>query len=461
MRGAFPADRLVDTLRRELDARAARDASLRARLVAAETRLAARVLLDQRTAATLAELRAELDRLRGLLQAKQSARRAADEVAVELAAERERRLAAERRAVDLERELSGQRARSRDAYDAIEDLRSSLERLRPATAPTAPVESVEPPDAAAGAGVPGGEQVQPDRLSDALSRLRESVPPPEPNDDPPPVAAAPAGPADVALAPVASALLASGAAASALPPLPIAGGPTLHGAFRRLVRSDPDGAGRLLLELVALQRVAYPHPISYDLVLGPGNGCVRVTAGRSGFAVERSGAARTRDEVDFRVTGSPARVARLLAAHGIWRRISLRVARVRGRRHGLSALDALLALPLDLARLRDSGAALSAASLLRLAAAMIDPACTAGERFVIAHREGDQTAAATYLAVRDGRVPAVTVTAPEGRVATTVTGRPDQLLALLAGLDEPDVAVEGDRGPLDTLLGWILRAQRA
>jgi hypothetical protein len=398
-----PVPGLVDTLRRELDARAAGEAGLRSRLVAAETRLAARVLLDQRTTATLHELREELGRLTGAL-----------------ARERAARQAAERRAGELERRLHGERERSRDAYDAIGELRGALERL---AAPSAAPVAATPPAAVGGATPAPTGPVQVDRLSDALARLRESVATPE-----------------------------TTAVAGA------AGGHTLESAFRRLVKRDADTAGELLLDLLGLQRAAYPHPVAYDLVLGPGRGVVRVTVGDGAPSVERHGAARTREEIDFRVTGTPARIARLLRAHGIWRRLGPRVARVRGRRDGLVALEALLALPLDLAALRDAGATLRAESVLGMVAAMVEPGWTAGERFVIAHR--DSAGRVVYLIARDGRALEVTQTAPPGRIAATVDGPPDALVSVLSGAPSPNARLSGDEGPLASLRAWIANAQR-
>lgn len=425
-----PAHVLVDTLRRELGARAAGEAALRSRLVAAETRLAARVLLDQRTTETLRQLRTELEVLRGALESERGRREAAESRAAELEAERLVGAQAERRAAQLERELGGQRERSRDAYDAIGELRGALERLAtppPPDVPPAPPD-VPPPPRASETGSPAAPgPVRPDRLSDALARLRESVPAPD---------AIPETTGTVSIT---------------------AGGRTLEAAFRRLVKRDADAAGELLLDLLVLQRAAYPHPIAYDLVLGPGRGCVRVTMGEGAPRIERQGAARTREEVDFRVRGEPARIARLLTAHGIWRRVGLRVARVRGRRDGLAALEALLALPLDLVALSDAGATLRAEALLGLVAGMVDPAWTAGERFVIALRDPDGRV--TYLGVRDGRPLQVIRTAPAGRVATTIDGSPDVLVAVLSGAAVPDGHVSGDVGPLESLCTWIKHAQ--
>ncbi len=238
-----------------------------------------------------------------------------------------------------------------------------------------------------------------------------------------------------------------------------AGGRTLEAAFRRLVKRDAAVAGELLLDLLVLQRAAYPHPIAYDLVLGPGRGCVRVTVGEGPPSIERQGAARTREEVDFRVRGEPARIARLLTAHGIWRRLGPRVARVRGRRDGLVALQALLSMPLDLTALRDAGAMLRAEGVLGLVAGMVEPAWTTGESFVIAHR--DPEGVVTYLTVREGRPLAVTRTAPVGRVATTIDGPADVLVGALSGAQPPAGHLSGDEGPLRSLRSWIKRAQHA
>lgn len=423
---------LVDTLRRELDARAGADAALRMRLVTAETRLAARVLLERRTTETLAALRAELDGLRGALQEERARRQVAERLAAELDRERRDRALAERRVARLERDLGGQRERSRDAHDAIAELRGALEQLQrpdPDRGPE-PEPSALPAEAPpTGSEAVAGGLVQPGRLTDALARLRESVEPPE-------------APTPVALT------------------LPGPSGRTLQGPFRRLVKVDADAAGELLLDLLALQRVGYPHPIAYDLVLGPGRGCVRVTVGGEGPpSVELHGAARTREEVDFRVTGPPGRIARLLCAHGIWRRLGPRVARVRGRRDGLAALQALLGLPLDLAGLSRAGAQLRPRSVLALAAGMVAPAWTAGERFVIAHR--DPEGQSVFLAARDGRSLEVLGTAPAGRIATTITGSGPALVRTLTGAGESDAEVIGDEGPLASLRTWIAQAQNA
>ena len=485
-----PADRsgpdgeLVGALRRELHTRAVAEAGLRARTVRAETRLAARVLVERRTTATLRQLGSELDGLRDALEA-----------------ERVRRTAAEGRVAELTGELGGQRERSRDAYAAIGELRGALDRLRPpgaaepsgaeptaaelggAEPPAAEPSGAEPPAAEPPAGggdrpgvggpptssepVVGPGPVVPGRLSDALTRLRETTAPRDPVDEPDAgelvvLAGVSPGTRGSAISQVDAHDVGPPTVGPPTVGRPTVGRPTVERPFRRLARRDADTAGRLLLDLLPLQRAAYPHPVSYDLVLGPGRGCVRVTVGEGAPEVELHGAARSREQVDFQVVGAPAKLARLLIAGPLRRRLRLRVARVRGRRDGLAAIDALLGLPLELSGLRGAGMRAAPELLLALVAGMIEPAWTRGERFTLSHSDGDS--APIFLVVRDGRAPEVTRTPPEGRVATEIVCSAAALVDVLAGSPgvspAPDV-VRGDRGPLTSLRDWIQRAQSA
>jgi hypothetical protein len=333
---------LVPALRAELAMRAHAEAGLRIRAVDAETRLAARVLLSQRTAQTLRQVRAELDQLAGLLTD-----------------ERARRQAAEQRVAELEQQLATDRGRSDDAADEIAALRDSLVALRaPAEGPdTATPGGGSPSAASPSAATPsaarpsGATEVRADRLSDALTRLRASTEPIDP-------APAPTGQgASAALKPE----MAGDAPASAAPTRLTAGvasaapPATLAGPFRTLCRRDPALAGQLALSLLPLQRIAYPQPICYDLVLGLGHGCVQVTSDDGSTKIVRQATARPLEQVDFQLVGGPERFAKLLAAGRIRRRFGFWVlSRVRGNRDGLAALDALLGLPLDLPALVDS-----------------------------------------------------------------------------------------------------------
>ena len=422
----LPEPDLVAALRRELGARVSAEAGLRARLVQAETRLAARVLLEQRTTATLRDLRGELDRL-----------------GESLGREREARRAAEAETARIRAELGGRRERSLDVIEAIGEIRGALEGLR------------TPAEGAEGAAVPDpAGAVEPERLGDALARLRATQQPrddaaPGPSPDAPPGGASmPVASTPVAASPAAAA----STAAAARPP----GAPTLEVALRRLLRSDADQAGRLLLGVLGAQRAAYPHPVAYDLVLGPGRGCVQVTVGEGDPEIVISGAARAREQVAFQVVGDPARIARLLLAGPLRRRLRFGVARVRGDRAGFAALRALRTLPLGLLDLSRDGMRAEPGTLLALVAGMLDPAWTRGERFTIACR--DEAGRAAWLQIRDGRAPLVTPTAPEGRVSASLSGSEVQLTRALAGA--PSAAqVGGDPGALAVLREWIDRAQ--
>ncbi len=400
-----PVDRdaLIETLRRELDSRARADAGLRARAIDAETRLAARVLLEQRTTAALAQVRTELETLCEALEH-----------------ERELRRDAERRD-----------AEHRDAEQRDDERRATQLEREPVPAPAASA---------------GPLPVEPERLTDALTRLRSTVAPQTPpagDDDADPTAADPT--------------------AGSPPPVrrvdPTEG--RLEPAFRRLVRHDPDAAGRLLLELLPLAPLVHPRPAAYDLVLGRRTGntcpcvCVTVFGGAATIRVRR--APRPVDQVDFQAVGEPVRIARLLVAGWLRRRFRLGVARVRGRREQLAALSALLHAPLNLTALHREGARLDSATTFALVAAMIDPAWTAGQQFTLAHEESH--AGTTYVSVSGGRRIQVAPTAPTRPITTTLRCRADLLPAVLCGEPVSGLTVTGDPAPLAWLRRWINRAQ--
>jgi hypothetical protein len=448
---------VVASLRAELQTRAHADAGLRARLIDAESRLAARVVLERRTSAALAELRSELDSLGGELARERTLRLDAERRAAEV----------ERRAAELERELRAQRGVSLGAYEAIGELREALGRLAtppapapepqpakpapaplpapqaepavpdptpvPATAPTpAPPQPTAHAPAPLPAPVPTAGAVEPARLNDALSRLRETI-----------------APRDASAAP-STAMVRAPSLHEALTR------PSVERAFRTMARTDLDAAGRLLLELLPLQRVVYPHAIAYDLVLAPDR-CVWVSVPNGTPTIEVQTAARPRSEVDFQVIGDPARIARLLTAGPLRRFFGRRGARVRGRREAVAALASLLGAPLDLGALHRGGVRPDPVTALGLVAAMIDPAWTATERFTFAH--ATPGADRTYLVVSEGRPLTATRIAPESGSSTTMHCATADLLAALAGEPVPGVRVDGDVGAFLSLRKWIKRAQ--
>ncbi len=434
-------DALLAALRHELAARASAEGALRAGLVEAEGRLASRVLIERRTAEILGQLRQELDGLRAAF-----------------AREREGRLEAERRAAEQSADISGGRLRSRQAYDAIAELREALEGLlppalaRPPDPPQVPPDPAQvPPDPAQvppdPAQVPpppplgvreGGEAVvQPDRLNDARLRLRQA------------------------------AELREQGAATEFPSVPAAepardevadtdrtGRAWLEPLWSGLARTDPGAAGRLLVELLPAQRQVYAEPVSYDLVFESRRGCARVTVADGATVLEHTRDPRPAGEVDFRVVGDPAALARLLIA-GWWRRRFGRgVASVRGRRDRLAALRALPAVKLDLRGLYRVGVRLEPELLLRLVAMMIEPSWTEHEQFALRFVGQEPL----YLVVRPGIAPAVVPEAPASGVTTTVRGSAQELMLALAG-PAPTVEIAGEDWPLVLLRKWIKRAQ--
>ncbi|HYZ81619.1 MAG TPA: hypothetical protein VE571_10140, partial [Solirubrobacteraceae bacterium] len=300
----------------------------------------------------------------------------------------------------------------------------------PEPAPPDPQRAAEPEPQ------PPAALVEPARLNDALSRLRNTIAPQEPPGQAP-------APAPAAVAPRAPSLHEALAR------------PTVEQAFRKMAHTDPDAAGRLLLELLPLQRVVYPHAVTYDLVLAPDR-CVWVSVPNGIPSIEVQTTARPRQEVDFQVLGDPKRIARLLTA-GWFGRLLGRAARVRGRREGLAALSSLLGAPLDLGALHHAGVRPDPLIAFGLLAAMIDPAWTATDSFTLAHAAPGTPR--TYLVVREGRPPAATRSAPDGGATTMLECPTEQLLAALAGEPVPGVRVTGDVAAYLALRKWIKRAQ--
>ena len=112
---------------------------------------------------------------------------------------------------------------------------------------------------------------------------------------------------------------------------------------------------------------------------------------------------RPLSEVDFQLVGDLASIARLLAAGPVRRRLgrlALRhpMARIRGDRSRFPALEHLIDAPLTLGQLHAAGVRLDPVLALTLAALMIEPEWTAGERFTIAHREPSAAVARRILA---------------------------------------------------------------
>jgi hypothetical protein len=349
-------------------------------------------------------------------------------------AELERELAVAREEADV------QRRRSARAYEAIELVRAELRQLR--AAPPAPAPAHPPPGTLPERQHPlPAAPVQADQLSAALARLRDQArPDPEPAGEPPPTPAPPPEP---------------GAPADDRPSKP-----WLPKAFGALVAQDPSAAGRLLLALLPAQRLADPHPVAYDLILDD-VACARVTVTSLAIHVELDETVRPASEVDFQLVGDLAATARLLRAGPVRRRLPWlsprrRLARVRGDRGRLAALDRLIRAPLTLGALDRAGVRLDPVLCLTLASLMIEPGWTAGERFTIGHRDPAVPAPDAYLHIRDGRPPLASGEAPHGPVASVLVCPADELLGRLA---DPDIEVAGEDRPVALLRQWLDRAQ--
>lgn len=227
--------------------------------------------------------------------------------------------------------------------------------------------------------------------------------------------------------------------------------------FRSLARTDPDRAGRLLVDLLPAQRAVHPDPIAYDIVLGGERGSARVTVTETAARVVLAEEPRALSDVDFQLTGDYAAIARLLIAGPVRRRLDRNVARVRGKRKGVTALEELVEIRLDLVALYREGVRLHPRTALTVAAQLIDPVWTGGVRFAIAYES--RWAQTVYLVVDDGAPVRVTDEAPEGRVATAISGQAGAFELLLTGARPEHATVTGDEWPLTLVGKWIKRAQ--
>lgn len=421
-----PLEPLVEALKAEIEARAASEARLRARLGVAEGRFETKVDAEAELAATLAQLRAELTSLHS-----------------DLEYERATRAAADRRTEELEHALGEQRARTARANTAIEELREALEGLR------AVVPAVPPSEA--------GRSIEPERFSDALVRLRETI---APADGTEPPAASSEGDAPAAASERAAPADQSEAAASAAleaPRVQFVRRPWLGRVFTSLARKDVARAGRLLLDLLPAQAASYHGSVAYDLVLGRDVGTVAVTLRDGELELASRASPREPSAVDFQAFGSPRRLARLMTAGRVRRRTKLGLARVRGNRQRVAALTALIDTPLSLGELHDAGVRLDPLMALTLVSLMIDRSWTKGEKFTLGLEEAG--AARAFLKIRSRFRPLVLESESADRVDTTVVAEADSLLAVLAGRPDAAAAVRGDERALSTLLEWINRAQ--
>ena len=413
--GQRPAERATDRL------------ALRLENVMADRRVTgAGALADDRdrTAALEHELAAARERI--------EAQRA------ELEAQRAQAEAQRAQAEAQREEVEAQRRRTDRAYEAIEFVRGELRLIRATVPAGAPAPAADPTPAVASPSAPTAGPVQAERLTEALTRLRERTPVPPPEE--PPAAEQPQPDPN-------------------LPARPVK--PWLGGVFRALVKQDPAMAGHLLLGLLPAQRAADPHPVAYDLVLSDVL-CAHITVDSTQAYVGLDPTTRTLSEVDFQLVGDLASIVRLLTAGPVRRRLGRfapgrRLARVRGDRRRIAALDGLVGARLTLRDLVAAGVELDPLLALTVAALMIEPAWTAGERFTIAHRQPTDPSPGVYLHIRDARAPLASSEAPHGPVATVLESPAADLLGVLAGAT--GAGIVGEERPMALLRQWLDRAQ--
>jgi hypothetical protein len=228
--------------------------------------------------------------------------------------------------------------------------------------------------------------------------------------------------------------------------------------LKRLLREDPALVGELILRLLPAQALVVSGTLRYDIALGGGD-CRAVTVSDGTVHLTAGRAPRSLTGLDFRIEGDLAGLGRLLLYGALRRRLSRRVARVRGDRRALAALDRLVREPVALSELYRAGVRLEPALALALVAGMIEPTWTVGERFAVGH-ESPEGRGGVYLLVRDGERARVSRRPPLGPVATTIRCTDAALLSLLAGESAGEVAVRGANRPAALVCGWIARAQR-
>jgi hypothetical protein len=383
-----------------------------------------------------------------------------------LEAEREARIEAQARVAGLERDLAAAREHAADALRAIVEFRQELRALaasEPVPTPTDPpptdppppdppppaaespppaaespppaAESPRPPEAEVSA-EPAAEatpaaEVEAERLSAALERLREQH-----------------APGDAGTAP---------AEGGAMPVLRPDGPDAVRRLFHTLVRENPAAAGRLLVGLLPAQHLAHPRPVAYDLVLEP-EVCLRVTVGSGAPVIEPAVALRAPEAVQFQLAGDVAALARTVAAGPLRRRFGRGMARVTGDRGALSVLEQLAAARLGPAELVGAGTQLDPILSFRLLALLLDPPKMAGEHFSIAHRPAPGTSTTAALHVHGSAPPTVSELGLELPATTTVVCRPSSLLAVITGRRAEAIELEGDERPLTLLERWLEHA---
>ncbi|HST55327.1 MAG TPA: hypothetical protein VLJ42_05465 [Solirubrobacteraceae bacterium] len=234
--------------------------------------------------------------------------------------------------------------------------------------------------------------------------------------------------------------------------------PWLAPAIRAVAEGrDAKLAAELILELLPAQRLVMDRPTRYGAKLTELGSFIVELEGEQ-TRVRRVPTLARDEQLDFILEG-PAAAFSELAGGGARRRqpgLRVRAGKRRARR-----LRAARSAPVALAELAGAGIRVWPGLLLLALAEAIDPAWTAGHRFVVAFRVDDEPGAVLQVRVRDGEPLVVTRVRDEQPLATV---RLSELafVSMLAGVSLPageQVLVDGSAAALQLLLGWTDRAQ--
>ncbi len=244
-------------------------------------------------------------------------------------------------------------------------------------------------------------------------------------------------------------------------------------AIRRVAeRRDPRLAAELVLELLPAQALSVKKPVrylakiaelgAYEVSLTGGRGSVRDLAGVGLI-----------DAHTFLLEGPAAAFAEVAAGGSrisAWRPPA--GLRIRGGRRRARPLLGSRRAPLALSDLERAGVTVWPGLLLLALAEAIDPASTAGHSFTVAFAIEAQQSAVLQVQALQGRPLAVTRGAADEQAqgALSVTPGPAQSTLHLSeraftrlltaeDLDGETVMLEGEPGPLETLLSWTDRVQ--
>jgi putative sterol carrier protein len=237
-------------------------------------------------------------------------------------------------------------------------------------------------------------------------------------------------------------------------------------ALRRMAEQDPPLAARLIVQGLPAAAARIPGRLAYDLVVEDvGSYRISVSDGDAEVTRISDGALPPGpvDDVDFRLRADARTLADLAAGESpAWLMLSGRL-RINGKRRRALKLRAMGDDELSIADAVKQGGWVDVDAIYRSLEYLIDPDWTAGHRFAIGYRVGDE--GSWYVQVNDGEPVRVTSERPE-RVDATVSVGSRTYRQVLAGELTPTQMMQNQLANVTgalypvTLFGrWIDRAQ--